>query len=113
MNRASLQPIRTRRVVSLAAASTHRPATAKGSGVSLNTRRTIGAIGALWLAFAVSAQAEPPSEAAPVVTVAQKSDPRVSRGRYLVEHVGLCADCHSPRNEKGEFVRELWLKGAP
>jgi hypothetical protein len=36
----------------------------------------------------------------------------VARGKYLVEQVGLCGDCHTPRNDKGEFVREQWLKGA-
>lgn len=77
------------------------------------TRKTLGAIGAVILAFAVSAHAAAPSEAAPDPTAAQKNDPLLARGRYLVEHVGLCADCHSPRNEKGEFVRQLWLKGAP
>ena len=35
------------------------------------------------------------------------------RGRYLVERVGLCQDCHSPRNERGEFVAERWLTGSP
>jgi mono/diheme cytochrome c family protein len=37
----------------------------------------------------------------------------LERGRYLVEGVGLCADCHTPRNEKGEFVTAHWLRGAP
>ncbi len=37
----------------------------------------------------------------------------LNRGRYLVEGIGLCADCHSPRNEKGEFVTAHWLRGAP
>lgn len=36
----------------------------------------------------------------------------VARGMYLVEQVGLCGDCHTPRNDKGEFVRDQWLKGA-
>lgn len=35
------------------------------------------------------------------------------RGRYLVEKVGLCIDCHSPRDEKGQFVAERWLQGSP
>lgn len=35
------------------------------------------------------------------------------RGRYLVERVGMCQDCHSARNQKGEFVPEGWLAGAP
>ena len=37
----------------------------------------------------------------------------ISRGQYLVEGVGMCADCHSPRNERGEFVRARWLQGGP
>ncbi len=37
---------------------------------------------------------------------------QLERGRYLVERAILCVDCHSPRNEKGEFVMEHWLKGA-
>lgn len=36
----------------------------------------------------------------------------LARGKYLVEHVGLCTDCHNPRDEQGEFVRERWLMGA-
>lgn len=38
--------------------------------------------------------------------------PLVKRGRYLVENVGLCSDCHTPHNEKGELVRERLLLGA-
>jgi len=37
----------------------------------------------------------------------------VARGRYLVENVGLCADCHSPRSQTGAFVPGMELKGAP
>ena len=35
-----------------------------------------------------------------------------ARGKYLVEDIGACADCHTPMNEKGEPVKEQWLKGA-
>lgn len=35
------------------------------------------------------------------------------RGRYLVEKIGLCWDCHSPRDEQGQFVLDKWLQGAP
>lgn len=35
----------------------------------------------------------------------------LERGRYLVEQVGMCGDCHSPRNEKGELMREKLLQG--
>ena len=37
----------------------------------------------------------------------------VDRGEYLVKAIGLCADCHAPRNERGEFVKAQWLMGAP
>ena len=36
----------------------------------------------------------------------------VNRGRYLVENVGMCSDCHTPHNEKGQLVRERLLLGS-
>jgi mono/diheme cytochrome c family protein len=36
----------------------------------------------------------------------------VERGRYLVEHVSLCGDCHTPRNFLGVPKRSLYLAGA-
>jgi len=41
------------------------------------------------------------------------ADTPIDRGKYLVESVGLCGDCHTPHNEKGEPVKGQWLKGAP
>lgn len=38
--------------------------------------------------------------------------PLINRGRYLVENVGLCSDCHTPHNEKGQLVRERLLLGS-
>lgn len=37
----------------------------------------------------------------------------IARGYYLATGIGLCTDCHSPRNEKGEFVAGMHLKGSP
>jgi mono/diheme cytochrome c family protein len=37
----------------------------------------------------------------------------IERGRYLVEEVAKCGECHTPRNSKGEVDREAWLQGAP
>jgi mono/diheme cytochrome c family protein len=37
---------------------------------------------------------------------------RVARGKYLVEDIGLCGDCHTPRDQKGEPMKGQWLKGA-
>lgn len=36
----------------------------------------------------------------------------VERGRYLVEHVSLCADCHTPRNLLMAPRRALYLAGS-
>ena len=36
----------------------------------------------------------------------------IERGRYLVEHVSLCGDCHTPRNFVGVPDRVLYLAGA-
>lgn len=49
----------------------------------------------------------------------QKSKPHgpsaatLARGKYLVENVGLCGDCHTPHDEKGEPIKEKYLQGAP
>jgi Cytochrome c len=49
--------------------------------------------------FISPAQAEPEQEAL------------VKHGQYLVEHVAMCADCHTPHTEKGEYDRSMWLQG--
>jgi mono/diheme cytochrome c family protein len=49
----------------------------------------------------------------PALAAHAADDSKLARGRYLVERVGMCIDCHSPRNEKGELIRSEWLRGAP
>ncbi len=76
------------------------------SPLKQKTRKTLGAIGAIWLAFAASATSlAAPVDSAPPLSAAQKKDPVIVRGQYLVEPTGLCADCHTPRNEKGQFAQ--------
>ncbi|CAB4244673.1 exported protein of unknown function [Methylacidimicrobium sp. AP8] len=36
---------------------------------------------------------------------------RIQHGKYLVEAVALCGECHTPRNERGELLRDKWLQG--
>ena len=38
---------------------------------------------------------------------------KIGRGRYLVHQVGLCIDCHSPRDKTGQFIEGKHLTGAP
>jgi len=37
----------------------------------------------------------------------------VERGRYLVEEVAKCPECHTPRTPNGELQPAAWLRGAP
>lgn len=36
----------------------------------------------------------------------------VERGRYLVDHVSICGDCHTPRNRFGAPDRAMYLAGS-
>lgn len=40
-------------------------------------------------------------------------DPEETRGRYLVEALGHCGECHTPRNALGGLDRRRWLAGGP
>ena len=35
----------------------------------------------------------------------------VARGKYLVENVAMCGQCHSPRDANGVVDRSHWLEG--
>jgi mono/diheme cytochrome c family protein len=53
---------------------------------------------------------------APLLTAADTNAPaadaaQIEHGRYLVENVGMCGDCHSPRDGQGGFDRSQWLQG--
>jgi mono/diheme cytochrome c family protein len=39
-------------------------------------------------------------------------NPRIERGRYLVEQVSMCGDCHTPMTPKGEPDRTKWMMGS-
>ena len=38
-------------------------------------------------------------------------DTQIQRGKYLVENVSMCADCHTPRDDNGQFDHTQWLQG--
>jgi len=37
----------------------------------------------------------------------------VARGKYIVEGVAMCGQCHTPRDSNGVADRSRWLQGAP
>lgn len=52
------------------------------------------------------AQQQKPGSAA-----AQQGD--VERGRYIVENIGMCEECHTPRDANGDLEEAHALQGAP
>jgi hypothetical protein len=44
--------------------------------------------------------------------ILRAQDAKVQRGKYLVEDVARCQECHSPKTESGDFDKAKWLKGA-
>ena len=60
-----------------------------------------------WHESAAAAAAEPAQKnSAP----AQSSE--VERGRYLVENVAMCTECHTPRDASGNLDNSRYLQGA-
>jgi mono/diheme cytochrome c family protein len=43
----------------------------------------------------------------------RSDDALVTRGKYIVEGVARCEQCHTPRNSQGDLDRERPLQGAP
>ena len=44
--------------------------------------------------------------------LAEAATPQIERGRYLVESLGHCGECHTPRNMLGGLDRSRWMAGA-
>jgi len=62
-------------------------------------------------ALAQNAQSRNSEHAAKATS--QPSETQLARGRYIVEGLSRCAQCHTPRDENGNFDRSHWLEGAP
>lgn len=75
------------------------PSRAHEVGFPFNIRRGLG----LWKLLYLSDD--------PVLTNADT--PELERGRYLVEALGHCAECHTPRGALGGLDTAAWMTGAP
>lgn len=53
---------------------------------------------------AIDSDAQGPNPAA--------GDEKVARGKYLAEEIAHCQDCHTPKTERGDFIKSQWMKGA-
>lgn len=67
----------------------------------------------LVIAFSLAAVAAGPKPAPPAAAPKEGSPggPLLERGRYLVNDVALCVQCHSPRDEKGNLIETKILTG--
>jgi mono/diheme cytochrome c family protein len=43
---------------------------------------------------------------------ARGQDDRIARGKYLVEEVAKCQECHTPKMDNGNYIKSMWMKGA-
>ena len=68
-------------------------------GFPFNIRRGLG----LWKTLFVSDD----------WVMAEADDAALARGRYLVEALAHCGECHTPRNALGALKQDAWLSGAP
>jgi mono/diheme cytochrome c family protein len=68
---------------------------------------------ALVCVLAVAPLAQAQAHKAQAAKGAPESGGDVARGKYLVEGVAMCGQCHTPRNADGNLDRSKWLEGAP
>lgn len=47
-----------------------------------------------------------------ILAFGQDQDAKVARGKYLVEEVARCQECHTPKTERGDYIKSQWMKGA-
>jgi cytochrome c2 len=45
------------------------------------------------------------------VGVRGQDDEKIARGRYLVEEIAKCQDCHTPKMDNGDYIKSQWMKG--
>lgn len=70
--------------------------------------------GNAWLGGVAAAQQKPAAKAAPVAAAASAEvKGSVEHGRYLVESVAMCGECHSTRDQSGNIVPGTKFKGGP
>jgi len=77
------------------------------SRILLVTLLAIGAAVTVCLPGAVSGQERRSAAANTSANAAE-----VARGKYLVENVAMCGQCHSPRDSSGTVDRSRWLEGS-
>jgi Cytochrome c len=60
-----------------------------------------------------SAAKQPVQQKSPNRETNGATNAEIERGKYLVENVAMCVECHTPRDSQGELRKDAWLAGAP
>jgi mono/diheme cytochrome c family protein len=60
-----------------------------------------------------STSARPAGTPAAQAAAAAAPQGAVERGRYIVEDIAMCEECHTPRDENGNLDESRQLQGAP
>jgi mono/diheme cytochrome c family protein len=64
------------------------------------------------LLFSRETHAQAPSKTAKASTAPAATKGDIDRGRYLVEDIGMCEECHTPRDDSGNLDESRRLQGA-
>ena len=67
--------------------------------------------GSSWIGPGAVAAQQRAAAAVPAAPAAPKGD--VAHGRYLVENVAMCGECHSSRDQDGNIIESTRLRGGP
>lgn len=65
----------------------------------------------LWLSAPGAAQQGQPVNAPQ--KPAERTTDNIEHGKYIVENIAMCAQCHSPRDEQGQIIESQRFMGAP
>lgn len=57
----------------------------------------------VWRAFATATL---------TISLSFAGEKEIAYGKYLLEEVSKCQECHTPKTETGELDKSKWLKGA-
>jgi len=68
---------------------------------------------AVFIVIGVSRSTSAQAQQANATKGSAKPAGNVERGRYIVEDVAYCTNCHTPRNASGQLDRNHWLQGGP
>jgi cytochrome c553 len=48
-----------------------------------------------------------------ILSLPASADAQTAHGKYLVDQVAMCGDCHTPRTATGALIADRALQGAP